>query len=70
MNKGLSAALVMVGIVLVVWGMKASQSVGSEMSELFTGAPADRTIWLLVGGIAATVVGLFGLLRVGGGRGR
>jgi hypothetical protein len=68
MNKGISAALIIVGVALTIWGARASQSFGSEMSELFTGAPADRTIWLLVGGIAATVIGLYGLLR--GSRGR
>jgi hypothetical protein len=63
MIKGLSAALLIIGVLLVAWGVRASQSLGSEMSEVFTGMPADRTIWLLVGGIAAAVTGLFGLLR-------
>jgi hypothetical protein len=67
MTKGLSTALMIAGIALIVWGVRASESVGSQVTEAFTGAPADRTIWLLVGGVSATVVGLFGLLR--GGRG-
>jgi LPXTG-motif cell wall-anchored protein len=38
--------------------------VGSRLSELFTGAPSDRTIWLLVAGVAAAIVGV-GLLLAG-----
>jgi len=56
--------LLVVGVVLMIFGMQASASVGSRLSELFTGAPSDRTIWLLVAGIAAAILGL-GLLLVG-----
>jgi len=38
--------------------------VGSRLSELFTGAPSDRTIWLLVVGVVAAMLGL-GMLLVG-----
>jgi hypothetical protein len=63
MFKGLFAALTLVGIVLLAWGMKAYQSLGSELTETFTGAPSDKAIWLLAGGAAATLVGIFGLIR-------
>ena len=56
--------LLVIGVVLMIFGMQASASVGSRVSELFTGAPSDRTIWLLVAGIAAAILGL-GLLLVG-----
>jgi LPXTG-motif cell wall-anchored protein len=57
-------ALLVVGVVLIVFGMNASASLGSRLSELFTGAPSDRTIWLLLLGIVAAIVGL-GLLLAG-----
>jgi LPXTG-motif cell wall-anchored protein len=57
-------ALLVVGVVLIVFGMNASASLGSRLSELFTGAPSDRTIWLLLIGIVAAIVGL-GLLFAG-----
>ena len=57
-------ALLVVGVVLIVFGMNASASLGSRLSELFTGAPSDRTIWLLLVGIVAAIVGL-GLLLAG-----
>ena len=57
-------ALLVVGVVCIVFGMQASASLGSRVSELFTGAPSDRTIWLLVAGVAATIIGL-GMLLAG-----
>ena len=63
MNKSISVALLVVGIVLITWGINASESFSSDVSRAFTGSPTDRTLLLLVGGFAAAIVGLFGLLR-------
>lgn len=63
MNKAVSIALLVAGIMLIVFGAGASGSAGSGVSRFFTGAPTDKTIWLLVGGIAASLVGLAGLMR-------
>lgn len=63
MNKGLSVALLVVGILLIVWGVSASESFSSDVSRFFTGSPTNKAAWLLIGGIAAAIVGLFGLLR-------
>jgi len=30
---------------------------------MFTGSPTDKTVWLLVGGAVAAVIGLVGVLR-------
>jgi Protein of unknown function (DUF3185) len=64
MQSIIGIALLVVGVVLIIFGMQASASVGSRLSELFTGAPSDRTIWLLVAGVAAAIVGV-GLLLAG-----
>lgn len=61
MNKPLSVALFVVGVVLLVLGFNASQSASSEISRAFTGNPADKSIWFLVGGAVAAILGLFGL---------
>ena len=61
MGKGLSIALLAVGIALVVYGVNASNSLGSDVSRFLTGSPTNKTIWLLAGGAAASIVGLFGL---------
>ena len=63
MNKPVSLALLVVGIVLLIYGVSASDSIGSGFSRLFTGAPTDKTIGFLVGGGVAAAVGLAGLLR-------
>jgi hypothetical protein len=52
-----------VGILLIVWGINASDSFSSDVSRFFTGSPTNKTVWFLVGGIVAAVAGLFGLLR-------
>jgi len=63
MNKAISLGLIVVGVILIIYGISASESVSSDFSRLFTGNPTDKTIWLLVGGIAAAAVGAFGLFR-------
>lgn len=63
MNKGLAFALLAVGIMLFIWGVSVSESVGSDVSRLFTGEPTDKAVWLLIAGVAVTLVGLFGVLR-------
>ncbi len=63
MNKVLSLALLVGGIVLIIYGINASDSIGSAFSRFFTGNPTDKTIWFLIGGIVAAALGLGGLLR-------
>lgn len=63
MNKPLSLALLIIGIVLLIYGISASDSIGSEFSRLFTGKPTDETIWLLLGGVLVTAIGAGGLMR-------
>ena len=65
MNKLLSSAFFVLGVVLLVLGFIASDSVSSDLSRLFTGEPTDKTIWLLIGGGVSLVVGMGGLFRGG-----
>ena len=62
MSRGLGIALLVVGVILLVYGISASNSVSSDLSNLFTGKPTEKAIWLIVGGAAAAIVGLFGTL--------
>ena len=57
MNKAIGLALLVVGIVLIVYGVNASDSVSSHVSQTFTGAPTNKTLWLLIGGSASAIVG-------------
>jgi len=63
MYKAFALALLVAGVVLVVIGISASQSLGSDISRFFTGSPTDKAIWMLIGGVALFVVGLAGILR-------
>lgn len=59
----ISAGLLIAGILLLFFGFQEYQSVGSEVEEFFTGSPSNKALWMLIGGAAATVAGLFGLLK-------
>ena len=63
MNKIISLALLVGGIVLIVVGINATNSFNSDVSRFFTGSPTDKAIWILIGGIVAAVVGLTMTLR-------
>jgi len=63
MNKLVSAALLVGGIVLIVLGISAADSLSSDVSRFFTGSPTDKAMWMLIGGSVATVVGLLGTIR-------
>jgi len=58
-------AILIVGIVLLILGVNASDSVGSSISEAVNGAPTDKSMWLLGLGILVTVVGAAGMVRSG-----
>lgn len=63
MNKVLWLALLAGGILLIVFGVTASNSLSSDVSRFFTGSPTDKAVWMLVGGVVAVVAGLLGLVR-------
>ena len=65
MSRGVGLALLVVGVILLIFGINASNSVGSDLSNLFTGKPTDKAVWLIIGGAAALVIGLFGTLVTG-----
>lgn len=63
MHRLFGLILLVLGTVLLVWGLDASHSVGSQISKVFSGAPTEKSIWLVIGGAAAGLVGL-GLLVI------
>jgi len=63
MNKIVSLALLVGGVVLIIVGVNATNSFSSDVSRFFTGSPTDKAVWMLIGGILAAVVGLAGTLR-------
>jgi hypothetical protein len=57
MRNPLGLVLMLVGVVLFVLGIAASESVASSFSKFFTGEPTDRAIWLMLGGVVALAIG-------------
>jgi hypothetical protein len=63
MNKAISLAVLAGGILLLIFGINAYNSSSSDISRFFTGSATDKSIWMLVGGVVVTVLGLVGLFR-------
>ena len=61
--KVIGLVALVVGVILVIYGINASDSVGSEINEALSGTPTDKAMWLLIGGAALGVVGLVVLAR-------
>jgi hypothetical protein len=63
MNKAISLAFLAGGVLLLILGISASKSLGSDISRFFTGSPTDKAVWMLIGGVVLSIIGLAGLLR-------
>lgn len=59
MNNIVGLGIFAVGIVLLIFGFNESRSFASDVSRFFTGNPTNHSIWLIVGGAVAVIVGLF-----------
>ena len=63
-NKSLiGIALLVIGVILLVVGFNSSQSPADELTEAFTGRYSDETMFYLIGGAVAAVVGLVMALK-------
>lgn len=65
MNKIVSLALLVGGVILIIFGIQAMNSFSSDVSKFFTGSPTDKAVWMLIGGAVAGVAGLGSLLLSG-----
>lgn len=63
MRYPLSIALIVIGVVLLLFGLGSADSIRDGFSRLFTGSPTDRTLWLMVGGTVCFLVGAVGIYR-------
>ncbi len=63
MKNIVSIPLLVGGVVLMIIGINATNSFSSDVSRFFTGSPTDKAVWMLIGGIVATVVGFLWTLR-------
>lgn len=56
-RRVLGFVLLAVGIILVMFGLNASDSVTDTVKEGLTGRFTDKTMWYLVGGAGLAVAG-------------
>jgi len=63
MTKPIALAVLVVGAVLLVWGINSANSAGSEVTEALTGAPTDKSIWLIALGALGAIAGAVSLFR-------
>ena len=57
MNSMISIALIIAGVVLLIMGVAAMDSLSSDLSRFFTGTPTDKSVWMFIAGILALIAG-------------
>jgi uncharacterized protein DUF3185 len=63
MNKIISVALLVGGVVLIIVLFDATNSFSSDVSRFFSGSQTNKAVWMLIGGTLAAIIGLTGTLR-------
>ena len=63
MNRSTGIVLLVAGIVLLIMGLNAADSLSSEISKFFNGTPTNKSVWLIIGGVAGIVLGLVSMGR-------
>lgn len=63
MKRMIWVGLLIVGVVLLVLGVQAMNSLESDVNRFFRGTPTDRSVWFLVGGGVCALVGAVGLFK-------
>ena len=61
--------LLVMGVVVLIYGINASHSLADRVSDTFTGRFTEATTWYIIAGAASGLLGLF-LLAFGGVRNR
>jgi hypothetical protein len=62
MKQFIGIAFLVVGIILLCLAYNSYHSAASGVSRVITGTSTDKTLWLVVGGILGTLIGIGGLL--------
>ncbi len=63
MRKIISVILLVGGLLLLYFGYDEYHSFQSEVNQFFGGAGSDKAIWMMIGGAAASIGGIVGLMR-------
>jgi len=63
LKKIIGLAFLVVGIGLAIWAYQMSGSIGSQIKEVFSGAPTDKVMMMYIGSAVCGVIGLFLLIK-------
>lgn len=58
MKTLMGAVIVAVGVLLMVYGLDATECLSSRLSNVFHTAPGSKAIYFLCGGVLAVLVGM------------
>ncbi len=58
MQKVIGVICLVVGVLLLVRGRDIANSIGSQVQQIFTGAPTDRATYFYIGGIVLVILGV------------
>lgn len=62
-TKLIGIVLLVVGVILLYFGWQSSESIGDQLTESLTGRFTEETMFFIIGGAIAAVVGLYLTLR-------
>lgn len=62
MNKFVSLAILVAGLIILYFGWQERESAAGQISEAITGQPTDNAMWFLIVGAVLTIVGIGGVL--------
>jgi len=63
LKKIIGLAFLVVGIGLAIWAYQMSGSIGSQIKEVFSGAPTDKVMMMYIGSAVCAVIGLFLVIK-------
>lgn len=61
--RAIGIGLLVLGVGLAFWGFQLSGSLGSQVTEVVTGAQTDRVMQFYIGGAVSAAIGLFLILK-------
>ena len=59
MQKLIGVIALATGIMLLFWGHNSAQALNSQVENILTGTPTNRTMYFYIGGAALVCYGLF-----------
>ena len=62
-KKIIGLVMLVIGIILIGWGLNEAGSFGGKLSSAISGSPGDRVLWFYISGAVCTLIGLFNIFK-------